>query len=288
MLIHPLALVSEHPELSIAELARASAAFQKQAIRDVAPTWEVRASIDVFPNLDSVPVGYWPVVITDRNFGDSGVHLDDDGHPYALVHYSPDWTLTASHECVELCVDPSGMRTIPTSSPDPANPSERVEVLLEVCDPVQHAQFAYTIDGITVCDFYTPAYLGPVGGAGRLSFNASPSRPREVLPGGYITWRDPTSGEWFQLSNFDGNPTVRNLGALPLAGRSAREAVNAATPTHLERLYEGFAPELREHRRARRDSARAASMGRARRLRDRIARSTRRDDNSSFSEGNLK
>ena len=35
-----------------------------------------------------------------------GIHLDDNGQPYALVRRTPSWTLAASHEVLEMLADP--------------------------------------------------------------------------------------------------------------------------------------------------------------------------------------
>src|SRR5262249_56273700 len=85
MFVRQLALVSEVPDIPVKEVARISAALQKQVTRDFAPIWQVSATVDGFPALEDVPLGYWPVIIVQDVQGAAGVHLDKDGQPYALV-----------------------------------------------------------------------------------------------------------------------------------------------------------------------------------------------------------
>src|SRR5262249_61837671 len=109
MLIRQLALVSETDNISFSALSRVSAALQKQATRDLAPIWDVEATVDAFASLDDVPVGYWPIIITEEDLGNAaGVHEDKEGQPLALLNYSFVWSLTASHECMEMLRDPFG------------------------------------------------------------------------------------------------------------------------------------------------------------------------------------
>src|SRR5215208_5152297 len=103
-----IALVSWTRRTDPRDLSHVAAALQKQAIRDLAPIWNVAATVDVFPTLRSVPAGYWPVVIVDDVKGAAGYHQDSHGQPYALVEYSRSWSLTASHEVLEMLCDPRG------------------------------------------------------------------------------------------------------------------------------------------------------------------------------------
>src|SRR5260370_40339238 len=64
----------------------------------------------------------------------SGVHCDDTGQPMALITSDLDWSVTASHEVLEMLVDPFGNRTIAGQSVSPDQ--GRVEYLVEVSDPV--------------------------------------------------------------------------------------------------------------------------------------------------------
>jgi len=67
MFIHQIALVSQTKKIKTSDLTKVGAALQKQAIKDVAPIWEVKASVDVFDNIQDVPIGYWPVMVMDQD-----------------------------------------------------------------------------------------------------------------------------------------------------------------------------------------------------------------------------
>jgi hypothetical protein len=268
MLTRHIALISETPLIDASGLARVSAAIQRQVMQDLAPIWDVTASVDPFPTLEDMPPGYWPIVVTLREVGENltGVHVDTDGHPIAWVEWSESWSLTASHECLEMLVDPWGnqLQTAPALQGD-----ARVEYLLEVCDPCQASSFAYLINDTLVSDFYTPAYFDRVArGGARYSLTGSLEQPRQVLEQGYLTWRDLSDNHFYQMHGPAGVP--QDLGPLKLgaaAGASLRELVDRATPQHLEptRLSKAQV-DARVH--SRRTQAKAAARSRAARLRD--------------------
>lgn len=141
-LIQQMALVSEVSEISDSQLSRASAALQKQLTRDFGPVWGLNATIDAFARLDDVPLTYWPILIQrDIHMNAGGVHLDKSGQPFALVRYSNQWTLTASHEMLEMSADPFGNRLMQSRSVKSGQ--GRLEYLVEVCDPSEAAEFGY-------------------------------------------------------------------------------------------------------------------------------------------------
>jgi hypothetical protein len=115
-IIQQLALVSESKLVEMGDLMRVAAALQKQASRDLAPIWNISATVDAFEKLDDVPLGYWPMIVKDNiGFDAAGIHLDNDRQPFALISSSsePDvWSLTTSHETLEMLVDPFGDRLI--------------------------------------------------------------------------------------------------------------------------------------------------------------------------------
>jgi hypothetical protein len=159
-LIQQMGLVSEVHQISQSEVSRAGAALQKQLTRDFGPIWTVNATIDAFATLEDVPLTYWPILIqADIHINAAGVHEDQNGQPFALVQYSNEWTLTASHEMLEMSADPFGRRLIQSQSVK--EDQGRVEYLVEVCDPCEAAAFADHVNGVLVSDFYTPHLLRP-------------------------------------------------------------------------------------------------------------------------------
>ncbi|MGR4878324.1 hypothetical protein ACIPUC_02660 [Streptomyces sp. LARHCF249] len=232
MLLRQLALVSEtqNARITPSQLTRVAAALQKQASRDFGPLWQVEATVDAFDSLDDVPVGYWPLIVVDDVPGAAGYHTDQNGQPYSLIEFGTSWSLTASHEMLEMLVDPFGDQLVAGPSPHPDQ--GRVEFLVEVADPSEAAEFGYTVNGMLVSDFFTQRFYDPVTVEGvRYSFGGHIKAPRQVLRGGYISWREPVSGEWWQQTWFKGSqPKFRNLGRLT-GSRSIREAIDAKTKT---------------------------------------------------------
>jgi hypothetical protein len=147
--------------------------------------WDVEATVDAFPRLEDVPLGYRPMMVrNDIGFpGAAGIHLDKDGQPFALIAMSDSWSLTASHELLEMLADPFGNRVVTGQS---AHPDQgRVEFLVEVCDPSEAAEFGYTVNDIFMSDFYTPQFFDPVRADGaRYSFTSAITEPRTILAGG--------------------------------------------------------------------------------------------------------
>ena len=203
MLNRHIALVSETEAVDFAELAAVAAALQKQVIRDFGPIWRVEADVAAFANLEHMPLDYWPIIIKDdlTRPEAAGYHEDDLGEPYALVRRTDDWSVTASHEMLEILADPWGRHMV--AGPSPRNPATRVKFLVEVCDPCSDT--SYEVNGVAVSDFYTPQFFDPVEARSvRYSYTGALTAPRQVLRGGYLTWYDPSERTWWHRAWFDG------------------------------------------------------------------------------------
>jgi hypothetical protein len=214
MLAANLALVSQVPDVELADLSRVAAAVQKQIIRDFGPIWNIEAGITAFGGVEDVPVDYWIVCLCYSVPSGNGGHRDCDGRPAAFVEWTDDWSLSASHEVLEMLVDPWGKRLVagPSIKPDQG----RVEYLVEVSDPCQSLEFAYTINGEVVSDFYTPRYFDPVISSGvRYSYSGKVTEPRQVLKGGYLSWFDSVGRRWWQSQWYQGaKPSFVDCGEL--------------------------------------------------------------------------
>jgi hypothetical protein len=232
-LLRQVALVSESAQVKASDLTQVSAALQKQATRDLVQFWDVKATVDAFPRLEDVPLGYWPIIVMDDigQPGAAGVHLDKNNQPFALVTASAQrdvWSLTARHEMIEMLVDPFGNRLVAGDSPKPDQ--GRVQFLVEACDPPEAAQFAYTVNGILVSDFYSVRFFDPVAAPGvRYSFTGAITEPRQVLRGGYLSWLDIASDTWWQEVWFGDTPTFRSLGRLSASDGSFRSQIDRRT-----------------------------------------------------------
>ena len=74
------------------------------------------------------------------------------------------WSVTLSHEVLEMIADPTVNIFAPGPSPDPADGGKWVLFTYEVGDPVE--RFCYEIDGVLVSDFVTPWYFSEGEGRG--------------------------------------------------------------------------------------------------------------------------
>jgi hypothetical protein len=256
--IDHVAIVSLTSEVSIQSLLTASAAVQKQVTRDFTPIWGLPATVDAFDDLSSVPSDYHPVVLFAdaqeligriessvgpaaaaelvddfERGGLSGLHLNAfTRQPFALVQASADepWTVTLSHEILEMLADPYGNRLI--AAVRLGEDQQRVKYLVEICDPCQ-TQW-YPVNGIPVSDFYTPRFFDPVCIEGiRYSFTGALKRPLDIVEGGYLTWIDPRDSALYQLRGGESVPVrLLDLTALVSSRAPLRTVVdtNPQTP----------------------------------------------------------
>jgi hypothetical protein len=242
MLVRQIAIVPETSALSFQHVLEVTAAIQKQVSRDFTPIWDISATVAAFQSADAVPIGYWPIRIVDDlpNPADTGFHKTQDNQPFALVLFTDDWSIAASHEILEMLADPSGDNLVTSDSVK--RDQGRVRYLVEVCDPVQDK--TYTVNGIEVCDFYTPQFFDPVGVAGvRYSFTGALSAPKQILRGGYLSFLEPSTGHWWRQQWFDtARPILIDLGAdksgavgaLRSERESLREMMDRITREHLK------------------------------------------------------
>lgn len=216
----------------------AAAALNIQVLRDLTQFWNVKATVRYLPDPSQIPAGVWPVFLVAKLPPDEGgIHLDKRNQPYSLVIGTPDrddWTIDASHETVEMLVDPSGNRlqtslAIEIQGHHIRDTSGQFDYLVEACDPCEGNQYAYTIQGIAVSDFITPHFYDPKATSGtRYSFGGNISGPREVLPGGYISYVNTETQEWEQILYLGKVPQLKELG--PATGNnSLREFIDSRT-----------------------------------------------------------
>jgi hypothetical protein len=226
-----IALVPDHVDIPFAEVAEVAAALQKQILRDFSRFWMVAADVTAFAARDTVPLDYWQIRVTndinDPRIG--GIHETEHGQPFALVKFGPGWSLTASHELLEMLGDPFGRRFV--AGPSPVASQGRVNFLVEVCDPCEGPNYAYEINSITVSDFYTPRYFDPARASGvQYSFTGSITEPRQVLRDGYLSWYAPSINRWGQRTWFDSDGPSDNIFDLPAeSARFPRQAIDRMT-----------------------------------------------------------
>jgi hypothetical protein len=199
-------------------------ALNLQVSQDLPQFWNVQATVLYLPNPKHIPVGVWPVhLVHSLPPGEGGVHMDKHNQPYAKVIANPgsdEWTIDASHETLEMLVDPYGnklqtSRSISPTANGTVDGNGEFNYLVELCDPCEADNYAYSIKGIAVSDFITPHFYDNSANPGaRYSFTGAIKAPRQLLPGGYISYIDMETEQWEQILWVDPSrpPTINNLG----------------------------------------------------------------------------
>jgi len=204
---------SREPDDKVQRVIRA---VNRQLTEDFAPYWHRTGVL----RLEGRPGAGPDIETTTAMRGDAVIYLqeepDDDralgyhdlnlrGVPYGFVFLAlareigEDWSVTFSHEALELVMDPEA--NLLASGPHPEDPGRAVQHWYEVCDAVQDQ--TYAIDEVKVSNFVTPLYftVGNEDGS-RNDFLGASGRGRRpqlpsfgVAPGGYVGFLDPETGE---------------------------------------------------------------------------------------------
>lgn len=228
-----------------------AAALNIQVTRDLPQFWPMQASVRYLPSAKKIPAGVWPVkLVGSLPPGEGGFHLDKHNQPYAEVIATPNddsWSIDASHETIEMLVDPAGNRmhssiAIEIAGKTVKDATGQFNYLVEACDPCEANNYGYEIQGVLVSDFITPHFYDPMAVAGtRYSFTGALTRPREILPGGYISFVNQESDEWEQILFLGSTPQLKNLGSASGDKRSMREWVDRDMErTHGEALHKAI------------------------------------------------
>jgi hypothetical protein len=222
MSVIQVGLVDATAGLDPALLHATAASLNIQVMRDLTQFWDIKATVRHLPDPNKIPAGVWPVLLVDKlPPGEGGVHLDQNHQPYSLVVGTPDnddWTIDASHETLEMLVDPWGNRFQTSRAIGIVNGvvedrAGEFNYLVEACDPCEGNQYAYSVHGIAVSDFITPHFYDPVAVPGtRYSFGGNIKKPRQLLPGGYISFVDTAKHEVEQILWLGAKPQHKNLG----------------------------------------------------------------------------
>jgi hypothetical protein len=232
-------IIDQTREIDAALLHAAAVALNQQVSVDLPSIWAgVSAGVSVAPSVHALTPGAWPVFLVKKlPPGEGGYHLDKNNQPYAKVIASAtddSWTIDASHEIIEMLVDPFGNRmhssqgiTINSGDTDVIDGPGVFNYLVEACDPCEANNYGYQIDGILVSDFITPNFYDATVTPGTsYSFKGNITRPRQLLPGGYISYQNADS-QWQQILWVDPNtgPQYNNLSATS-GVRSLREELH--------------------------------------------------------------
>lgn len=171
-----------------------------------------------------------------------GYHdANNRGIPYGFVftelakQLKEDWTVTLSHEALELVGDPEVNLLV--QGPHPSDSTRTVFHWYEMCDAVQTE--TYEIDGVNVSNFVLPLYFtGGEEKGGRNDFlgrayKGKTLRSFSVNPGGYIGFFDPEMGDHDTFSMKGDGVATRRL-KLKSRAKGARRGIR----------YQRYADEL--------------------------------------------
>jgi len=195
------------------ELQGAIRAINRQIREDYEPYWHIGAELRLEGRSGTKPskqniadmrgdavLYLWDSVDVDDALGYHDT--TNAGVPYGFVftelakQLKEDWTVTLSHEALELVGDPEVNLLV--QGPHPADAKRTVFHWYEMCDAVQAE--SYDIDGIKVSNFLLPLYFtGGEEKGGRNDFlgrayNGKTLRSFGVNPGGYVGFFDPATG----------------------------------------------------------------------------------------------
>lgn len=168
-------------------------ALQVQVHRDFAPEWGIDADLIFVPQHTTPDANTWWLVLLDDSdtAGALGYHeLTPTGLPIAKVfaktdiQYGLKWSVTASHELLEMLSDPDINLTtfVQTSN------TTGVLYAYENCDAVEADELGYDINGVVVSDFVLPCYFQMTMPSQKWDFCGHLKGPiPSMLPGGYLS-----------------------------------------------------------------------------------------------------
>jgi hypothetical protein len=216
------------------------AACAKQVLKDFGPAWGVSATVVFVAKGATPPAGAWQLVVLDDSdqAGALGYHdLTKDGLPMGKVFARTDlnnhlsWSVTISHELLEMLGDPDISLTVFDQSTNSAG----VLYAYEACDACEDDQYGYTVDGVLVSDFVTRSWFG-ANLPGPYDFKGHISKPLQILAGGYIGYFDVTGGSgWQQRTNANDRLAILRARRQPRGSRRERRSVPRHQWLHSDR-----------------------------------------------------
>ncbi len=209
-----ISVINSSTVLSDDEVQAAVPALQKQVSRDFAPAWGVDADLTFIAKGHKASKTTWWLVILDNSdeAGALGYHdVTSEGLPIGKVfagsdmQYGYNWTVTASHELLEMLGDPEINLTVFVQKSD----STGVLYAYETADACEADEYGYKIDGVLVSDFVFPSWFDATYKKGtQYDFRKKIKRPLHLLKGGYIGIFDVTAGGGWQQKTAQNLPVA--------------------------------------------------------------------------------
>jgi hypothetical protein len=199
-----IAILNESTVVSDAEVQACVNALAVQVARDFFPWWGIIAQLNFHPSKIAPPNTWQLVVLDDSDQANAlGYHeLTAGGLPLGKIFARSDqqagtsWTVTASHELLEMLVDPN----IELAAEQDSTAGAISFYSYEVCDAVEADNLGYKINGVQVSDFVTPAWF-QTAAPGPRDHRGAVSQSFQLAPGGYISLLQvPGGAGWTQVT----------------------------------------------------------------------------------------
>lgn len=234
-----ISIINQCSVLNDAQVQPVVDALQEQVHRDFALAWGIDADLIFVPKGNTPDATTWWLVLLDNSdaAGALGYHeVTPAGLPIGKVFaktdidYNLSWSVTASHELLEMLSDPDINLTTFLQTSNTAG----TLYAYENCDAVEADQFGYDINGIQVSDFVLPIYFQPSIPATKWDFCGHLNGPvPTMLEGGYLSeFRvSPNSNGWTQITAqkvLGQNHLDRAVRAIP-GSRRMKRASNRST-----------------------------------------------------------
>ncbi len=188
-----ISIVNQCTVLTDAQVQPVVDAMQIQVHRDFAPEWGIDTDLLFVPKGHQPDSATWWLVLLDDSdaAGALGYHeLTPAGLPIGKVFcktdidYKLEWSVTASHELLEMMSDPDINLTTFVQTSNTAG----FLFAYENCDAVEDDQFGYKINGILMSDFVLPCYFQRSMPSKKWDFCGHLKGPvPEMLEGGYLS-----------------------------------------------------------------------------------------------------
>jgi hypothetical protein len=226
-----ISVINESTVLTDADVNPVVTALQQQVSNDFGPVWGVDAELKMIPQGSQPPSGTWWLVILDDSdqAGALGYHdLTPDGLPIGKVFAASDlkagtsWTVTASHELLEMLADPNINLSVFVQNADTTGSL----YAYEVCDACEDDSFGYQINNVLVSDFVYPTWFETFRTQGTQFDRMNQiQNPLQLLQGGYIGVFNVSEGSGWQQQTAEKYPTnLRSRG--PVGSRRERRSLD--------------------------------------------------------------
>jgi hypothetical protein len=185
------------------DLDKLVAALQKFVTDYVVPVWGTPARL---VKTTGFKKDAWAVVFLDTADQAKALAYHDltpDGFPLSKVFVKTiadagaSLTVAASHELVEMLVDPA--INLLSLGPDP-----KAAYAYESADPVEDDSLAFSVNGFKMTDFVYPSYFENFRkpNSTKFDYRGKVTRPFQILAGGYqLVFKN---GKWSQLTSSKG------------------------------------------------------------------------------------